>query len=298
MYKNPELSAQAKSLRKELATLGLLLSHAQTLELLAKSQGARTLHVANAKHNKQGVDIERLALAQASALMFESLGPYESDVRGLLDAIKAGFDLEDSGGSRAVEAEMHRLFGGEGAAKVQPAFDAHRLDELPMVFEALYRGLLQTLTSTFGVQAKADDGKLYRGPFLDWRVQEGTPLSELPAHQRTAFEVEVARNACQLYVDISLPHSSPEELEGTAQMSLFIEVNEGRPCVHLTNDRYGDQVLTVFATADGLYLRPDSEELSIRTGAPNEGSELRQLEDDLQVGFSRRPWNTAFIPTR
>ena len=45
MYKNPELSSKARVLARELKAMGLEVKHTQALELLAKTEGARTLHV-------------------------------------------------------------------------------------------------------------------------------------------------------------------------------------------------------------------------------------------------------------
>ena len=45
MYKNPELSSKARILARELKAMGMDIKHTQALELLAKTEGARTLHV-------------------------------------------------------------------------------------------------------------------------------------------------------------------------------------------------------------------------------------------------------------
>lgn len=299
MYTNPELSAQAKLLRAELQARGLTLTHAQTLEVFAKSHGARTLHVAQAKTARQGVNIEQLATRQTAELMFETLGRFEGQVDGLLDAISVGFALEASQGSRAVEAAMHVLFEQPDSPVVSPAFEGLRVDELPAQFALVKQRLLQTLEAVTGAPRSEPESPrdVYRGPMRDWRLQEGVDTAAVPAHHQTAFEVRVQREGHQLYIDIAPPHAQPDDVQGTDQLSLFIEVNEGRPCVHVSNDCYGDQVLTLFSTRDGLYLRPDSQDLSIRTGGLGADSALKQLEDDLQSGGRRSPHNVAFIPT-
>ncbi len=298
MYKNPELSAQAKNLRAALQVLGHAVSHAQALELMARAQGNKTLHVAQAKKAKQGLDIGKLAEQQAADLMFDTLGRYAGNVRGLLESITAGFALEESQGSRAVEAAMCDLFEQSDSPKVSDTFDAFRLNELPRQFERLVARLQNSLVHASGAPApEGHEHVLYQGPMLDWRVLEGEDLADLPEHHRTAYALDIKRSGHQVYVDIAVPHQEPDELDGTDQMSLFIEVNNGRPCVHISNDRYGDQVLTVFATRDGLYLRPDSEDLTIRTGACAAGTALASVEADDTVG-PRRPMNRAFIPTR
>lgn len=57
MNRDPDFSAQAKRLKVELAQLGVEMSHAQSMELLARTQGARTLHVAKARNHKQGFEL-------------------------------------------------------------------------------------------------------------------------------------------------------------------------------------------------------------------------------------------------
>lgn len=80
MYTDPEFSAQAKRLNAELAQLGVELSHAQSMELLARTQGARTLHVAKARNHKQGVELAPLAERLAADIVFLSLGSYQKAV--------------------------------------------------------------------------------------------------------------------------------------------------------------------------------------------------------------------------
>lgn len=298
MYKNPELSAQAKNLRAALGALGHAVTHAQSLELMARAQGSKTLHVAQATKAKQGLDIALLAEQQAAALMFNHLGRYAGNVRGLLESISAGFALEESEGSRAVEAAMCDIFEQDDSPEVTDTFDVFRLSELPAQFERLVARLQASLVKASGAPApQGHEHALYRGPLLDWRVMEGEDLAELPESHRTRYELDIKRSGHQVYVDIAVPHASPDELEGTDQMSLFIEVNNGRPCVHISNDRYGDQVLTVLATRDGLYLRPDSTDLHICMGACPDDTALAAVQADEHIG-PRLPMNHAFIITR
>ena len=205
MYKSPELSQMAKVLKSELALKGLLLSHSQSMELTAKMQGSRTLHVEQARP-----------------------------------------------GSLAPEREPKDL--------------TH------------------------------DEDVLYCGAIQDWARDEG--VDNLTALQQRTFKAEVKKSGSQFFVEISLPHERLDEIDGTDQLSLFIEINQGLPCVHISNDLFGDQVLTVFASKDGLYLRPDSLDLSIQTGSPRgEGLQAIERIEQGDNALSRTTWNNAFIET-
>lgn len=298
MYTNPELSAQAKRLRSALRAAGLALSHTQAMEALAKVNGSRTLHVDQAKKCRQGVDVGELAIRQAADLVFEKLGSYEGNILGLIEAIKAAFVPEDAKGSRSVEAEIHRIFGQPDSPQVSVTFAEFKLQEVPEQFEITRQRLEKTLLKQFEPPAPSVDQPqlLYKGPALDWRLSDGFSMEELPAHHRTAFEARVERSGHQLFVDISVPHSSPEQVVGTDQLTLFIEINEGRPCVHITNDRYGDQVMSVYATKDGLLIRPASTDQWVRTGVAEEGTALRQLHDELTHERPALDRNICFIP--
>lgn len=287
MYKNPEMSAQAKILARELNAMNTSVTHAQALELMAKTQGARTLHVLQAsKAAKETVDIATLALQQACDLMFTTLGRFEGNVQGLLDSIETAFTIIAEGGSRAVEAEVERLFGGKDAPEVSELYMTVRLEQLPGLFKTLHKRLMATLSASTGAPRERNS-KLYSGPMLDWRLHGMDPAG-IPEEHRTPYEVDIQREGYQLYVDVSLAHEEPSELEGTDQLSLFIEVNDGRPCVHISNDRYGDQVLTVFATKDGLYLRPEGSDLTIRREALQADSELAKLREEQGQGMPNK----------
>lgn len=259
MHKTPELSQMAKVLAEELGERGVQLKHTQAMSMVARMLGARTLQVAQAHSEySAGVRARAVALAQASRLMFASLGRFENGY-DVIAAIRAGFALADEHGSRAVETAMAQLFERADSPVVSEAFAPYRLDELPQLFETM----VERLAATLRPDAPAAPGQvetLYCGEMLDWRVSEGTKPGELPEGHRGRFEVKVQRHGQQFLLEIARAHVRPEDIEGTDQLSLWVEINEGRPCVHLTNEVYGDMLLSVFATRDGLVLRPDEGE--------------------------------------
>jgi hypothetical protein len=264
MYKNPQRSDQAKRLREELAKFGASVSHAQALEVTARLEGARTLHVAGARHNA-GVRIADAARAQAQALMFESLGRFEGKLDALLEELKLLSVLDDA---QEVDERFGAVFRVGNGPVVSPGFDHLRADAIPQAFDNLTARLQAVLVAQAKVQEQQVRSPLYEGPMVDWAVAENA--DSLPEHRRSArYVATVNRDGHQLYLDVAPAHEAPEDIKGKPQMTLFVEVNEGLPCVHISNDRYGDQVLTVFMTEDGLYLRPNANDLPIRTGMPN-----------------------------
>ncbi len=279
MYKSPELSSRAKLLCTELAAKGIRLGHAQALELVSKLEGARNLHVAQAQSVAARPAEQALALEHAERLMFTSLGRYAGRSQALMQDIRAAFALEYS---REVEAAVADIFETEGAPVVQPHVDEfYAIERLPELFERFVAeslALVLRLRTTSPAERKPGAQQvLFQGPVRDWRLEEGADPRELDAEAQRSWQASVKRSGSQFYVDIAPPHAVPDDIEHADQMSLFVEVNDGVPCVHITNDCYGDQVLTVYATRDGLYLRPDDSRYHITTGVP-EGDALQRLE--------------------
>jgi len=267
MYKNPQTSDQARRLREELAKFSLDLPHAKALEVVARMAGARTLHVAQAKNNA-GVRIADVARRQAALVMFETLGRFEGNLEGLLDELRAIGKLTESENYDGADKAYQAVFRAEGAPNLHGRFDL-RAEEIPDAFEALAKDLAGVLSDA--AQAPEDDpehGLFYEGPMFDW-LAEAQGLNEVPEDQRQRYEMTLKQGRSQFFIDIAPKHKEPEEIEGMAQLSLIVEISNGVPCVHLTNALYWDQVLTVFVTEDGMYLRPEAD-LYIRTGAPSE----------------------------
>lgn len=262
MYKTPELTQMAKVLAQEMTERGVTLKHTQAMATVARMLGARTLQVAQGNPDfSAGVRARALAIEQAARVMFDTLGRFEGNPYAVLAAIRAGFALETTQGSRAVEQAMHKLFEQPDSPVVSEAYATHAVNELPALFDALAERLAASLLA--GRNRKRSDSEvLHHGSMFDYRVGEGARLDELPEGHRSQFEVKVQRHGQQLVLDVALPHVNPDDLAGTDQLSLWVEINEGRPCVHVSNDLYGDMVLSLFATRDGLVVRPDESRIA------------------------------------
>ena len=269
MYKNPQTSDQARRLREELSKFDIGLSHAKALEVVARLEGARTLHVAQAKNNA-GVRIAAVARRQAQSVMFTSLGRFENNFEGLLAELQAITLLAESDDAAGLDRAYRTLFRSEGAPELRSGSDL-RAEDMLAEFDKLVGELAAVLVEQARAPAESpDEGLFYQGPMFDWQVLE-SGLDSVPEALRQRYEMTLkqAKSGSQFYLDIAPQHKEIEELDGRPQLGVIVEVNQGVPCVHLTNSIYGDQVLSVFATEDGLYLRPETQQY-IRTGMPDE----------------------------
>lgn len=273
MQTQPEISRDAKALTAALKTLGVALKHTQAMEVVARMHGARNLATLQAG-SRFKPDVATLAREHAISQMFAATGRYGLDVDVLFGEIEAAYRLESS---RDTEQALFHVFETVGAPVLLPHIrDTYRVDQLQEVFARFFsdaaRLVERTLVDTKALAAKAPD-LLYRGYMEDWRIQEGTPAEELEEEAQRRFDVKLTRSGSQFYMDIALPHASPEDLEGTDQLTLMVEVNEGKPCVHLSNQMYGDCALTVFGAGKGLYVRYNVEPGSLAT--PNDAFATR-----------------------
>lgn len=299
MYKNPQLSDTARQLNASLQQFGIELPHAKCLEVLARMDGARTLHVAQARNNA-GVRIADVAQAQAEAVMFESLGRYEGRLDSLLAELRSLRLMDDA---REVDQLFGSIFRSGDGPVLSAGYGQLTAEEIPDAFDSLVERLKAVLVAKAKAPEVQEPSPLFEGPMLDWNLEQDPQDESLAEKIRQArYRVKVQRDGSQLYVDIAPAHQVPDELEGRAQLSLFIEVNQGLPCVHLSNDLYGDQVLTIFGAAEGLYLRPNDSQLSIRTGVldAKEHPELAEIQrHETQPPFQRGlSSNHAFIVTK
>lgn len=238
MYKNPELSEKAKRLRAVLTDLGLQLSHAQSMEACSRLDGARTLHVAQAKGAPGSAASAEDALAHLRNVTRQYRQMHDWRLRHECEDPEPGAEQKET---------VHRMALAIAMAKAEE-------------FLAADNGPAPATT--------AEEKPLFEGPMLDWAIHDGMQ-GQLLEHQLARYAVKVQRSSSQFFVDIVPEGAGPQDLSGKNQMSLFIEINDGLPCVHISNDVQGDQVLTVFSTSDGLYLRPNDGDQKIRSSAPD-----------------------------
>lgn len=108
---------------------------------------------------------------------------------------------------------------------------------------------------------------------MDWRVSEGEPLEKLPLHHRDAYNLRITKSRHQAFLDLTNLRG-----ENEAQMTVFVEINEGLPCLHIASSLYDDPLLSIFSTKEGLYVRANESAPNL---AKNLQGQMAQLNADL-----------------
>jgi hypothetical protein len=97
---------------------------------------------------------------------------------------------------------------------------------------------------------------------VDWQLA-GNPqrgLDEVPQQNRTPYDFIVEQDGGQFRVLMKPVGVHLDNFEGRNVLDMLIEINEGLPCVHMTNDPADQMLVTVFATGEGLLVREDGGE--------------------------------------
>lgn len=109
--------------------------------------------------------------------------------------------------------------------------------------------------------------------------------AQRPNARQLSFQADVGVFSDSITVDLQLPFLAGDALDASDQLSLTVSVENGRPCVHIGNDRNSDSVLQVIGCEGGLYLSPTSSSFSIRTGFPQEPSLKEVFEECRSKGM-------------
>jgi hypothetical protein len=103
---------------------------------------------------------------------------------------------------------------------------------------------------------------VFRSSAVDWQLVENPDISleELPLNQRQKFDVIVEASPSQFRLLVKPEGTHLDNFEGKPVLDILLEINGGVPCVHLTNDPADVMLLSVFANAQGLVVRPEDGE--------------------------------------
>lgn len=99
----------------------------------------------------------------------------------------------------------------------------------------------------------------YEGLIYDWRLGANgdNDIDYMPDHHRTPYKIEISNNgphSSQFLLRMAPEHDSPDDIDGRPQIDIFVEINEGVPCLHMSPYFYdGEAAISVFA-AEGQKL--------------------------------------------
>lgn len=140
----------------------------------------------------------------------------------------------------------------------------------------------------------------FRSPMIDWEWDENRDagLDFIPERRRTQFELVFEDFSPQFRVSIRPVGVDLDTYHGKPILDMQLEINDGVPCVHLSNDPGGEMLMSVFGTGPGLVIRQDTEnhvrvakasaplyELAHRNGAEYmDDSRFSVIENDTFAG--------------
>lgn len=271
---NKSLTQRAQTLQKTLEELGSPVPHCTVLEALARLDGHRTLHVAQAAKPvpSDSVALQTLAIRLASRVFFQSTGSWEGKELQLLAQVQAVFAAEAEKGGAHVEAHLAQLLDAGRGVKVNSAFEMLQVNEWKAAFEALVAANAQELGAF--VQAPAQLRKsttLFAGLARDWRVADKELDPTHPQARPWNTTIEQAPSGDQFHVEFlrDTPSGAPGDEPEAAGPGVFLEIANGVPVVRLYPDSQGDCLLSVHLTADGLYLCPGYSNSRWHNGPPS-----------------------------
>lgn len=134
---------------------------------------------------------------------------------------------------------------------------------------------------------------------VDWQLAGNTErsLDEVPAENRTPYDFIVEQEGSSQFRVLLKPAGVHlDNFEGQNVLDMLIEINEGRPCVHMTNDPADVMLVTVFATGEGLLVREDGGEW-MRGDSHNAPAGLVALALETGRGSDLREAHLAVLDT-
>jgi hypothetical protein len=103
---------------------------------------------------------------------------------------------------------------------------------------------------------------VYKTTAVDWQLA-GNPeigFEDLPANHRTKYDVVFEQYGDQFRILVKPEGVDVDTFDGRAVLDMMLEIDNGVPCVHMTNDPADAVLVSVFSTEQGLLVRPDDGE--------------------------------------
>lgn len=117
---------------------------------------------------------------------------------------------------------------------------------------------------------------------VDWQVagNPGISFDMVPRESRGVYDFIVEQDGSQFRVLMKPVGVNLDNFPGRAVLDMMVEINEGLPCVHMTNNPADEMLATVFATGHGLLIRQDGGEW-MRGDSVDAPEAFSSLLDDL-----------------
>lgn len=96
---------------------------------------------------------------------------------------------------------------------------------------------------------------LHEGTMEDWMLHDGIP-EEVPEANRTRYQVKIEAYG-KTGNQIAIKMVAEDDPEGKPALDLFVEVNRGKPCLHVGNIAGADMVVSLFMDKDGVVAVPN-----------------------------------------
>lgn len=128
------------------------------------------------------------------------------------------------------------------------------------------QGMIRTAYARQGVAAprplEEPNKVVFRASAVDWRLADNPQANtdEVPQSHRRRYDVVVEHFGSQLRCLMKPEGVHMDNFEGQPVLDMLLEINEGIPCVHMTNDPADAMCVTVLGHAQGLIVRPDDGE--------------------------------------
>lgn len=123
-------------------------------------------------------------------------------------------------------------------------------------------------------------GVVYHGIQRDWGLESFTETpAQAPPHLRTPYQVRVERSGEQIWVIVAPAGLDMERLNvARAPMAaVCLEINEGLPCLHVTNDPVGDMIASIFLFEEGAIFVPHADRVRDISDVPSDSEAARRV---------------------
>lgn len=118
----------------------------------------------------------------------------------------------------------------------------------------------------------------FRSPMIDWEWNENPDAGpdSISERRRTQFEFVLEDFSPQFRISMRPVGTDMDSYHGKPILDLQLEINDGVPCVHLSNDPAGEMLMTVFGAGAGILIRRDEGSEARLSEAPKPLFEMAQ----------------------